>query len=314
MTQTSKPPLAVIGCDVGKASIVICDSRNGRIRTVANQPDALAAFVASLGATCLVVCEATGGYEMELLAATVLAGIPAHRADARKVKAFIRSFGTLGKSDTIDARALTRYGQDRHAELARWQAHDTERDQLQALVLTRQDLVASRVAFANRRSAPGADAAKPFIDAVLTTLDAQIAAIEATVTTLIRRQAPLRAAHKSLCSVTGIGAVTAASLLAVMPELGTLGRRQVAALGGLAPHPNQSGATEGYRWTHGGRREIRSVLFMAALSASRHHRTLRLFYNKLLANGKAKLVALTAVMRKLLIICNAILRTAAASP
>ena len=312
MTQASKFPRYIIGCDVGKASIVVCDSRDGRIRSIANRRDALAAFVASLDATCLVVCEATGGYETELLAATTFAAIPAHRADARKVKAFIRSFGTLGKSDAIDARALTRYGQDRHASLARWQPHDTDRVQLQALMLTRQDLVTARVAFANRRSAPGADAAKPFIDAVLTAFDAQMAAIEATATTLIRSHAPLCAAHKALCSVTGIGAVTAASLLAVMPELGTLGRRQIAALGGLAPHPNQSGATEGYRWTHGGRREVRPVLFMAALSASRHHKTLRVFYNRLLANGKAKLVALTAVMRKLLIICNAMLRTAAA--
>jgi transposase len=312
MTQASNTPLAIIGCDVGKASIVVCDSRDGRIRTIANRPDALADFAARLDATCLVVCEATGGYETELLAATVFAGVAAHRADARKVKAFIRSFGTLGRSDTIDARALTRYGLDRHTGLARWQAHDTDRDQLQALVLTRQDLVASRVAFANRRAAPGAAVAQPFIDALLTTLNAQIAAIEATVTALIGSHEPLRAAHKTLCSVTGIGAVTASSLLAVMPELGTLGRREVAALGGLAPHPNQSGATEGYRRTRGGRREVRSVLFMAALSASRHHRTLRVFYHTLLARGKARLVALIAVMRKLLIICNAMLRTAAA--
>jgi transposase len=116
------------------------------------------------------------------------------------------------------------------------------------------------------------------------------------------------------CSVAqAIGVVTAASLLALMPERGSLDRRQVAALGGLAPHPNQSGASDGYRRTKGGRPEVRKTLFMAALSAARHHKTLRPFYETLIARGKKKLVALVAVMRKLLIICNAVLRPGAAA-
>ena len=97
---------SVLGCDVGKASIVVFDSRDERTTTIANRPDALQAFAASLDATCLIVCEATGGYEDALLHAAVTAGIPAHRADARKVKAFIRSFGILGKTDAIDAKVL----------------------------------------------------------------------------------------------------------------------------------------------------------------------------------------------------------------
>lgn len=308
MTNPAKAPLAFIGCDVGKAAIVVFDSRDNRTQFIPNQPDALATFAKSLDPTCFVVCEATGGHEAALLAATVSARIPVHRADARKVKAFIRSYGTLGKTDAIDARALARYGAERAPSLARWQPRDAWRDQLQDLVLTRNDLVATRVAYANRLGAPGAKAGAPFLKAILAALDAQILAVDAATTTLVRDNAPLRQAVATLTSITSIGAVTATSLLALMPELGHLDRRQVAALGGLAPHPNQSGASDGYRRTKGGRPEVRKALFMAALSAARHHKTLRPFYEKLIANGKKKLVALAAVMRKLLIICNAVLR------
>jgi transposase len=239
MTNPAKAPVAFIGCDVGKTAIAVFDSRDNRAQSIPNRPDALAVFAKSIDLDCFVVCEATGGHEAALLAAMVSAGIPVHRADARKVKAFIRSYGTLGKTDAIDARAL---------------------------------------------------------------------AVDAATTALIRDNAPLRQAVGTLTSITSIGVVTATSLLALMPELGRLDRRQVAALGGLAPHPNQSGASDGYRRTKGGRPEVRKALFMAALSAARHHKTLRPFYEKLIAKGKKKLVALTAVMRKLLIICNAVLR------
>ena len=128
-------PSRFIGCDVGKTAIVIHDAAYGRTRTIANEPQALAAFAASLNPTCFVVCEATGGYERDLLAALIAGSVPAHRADARKVKAFIRSFGVLGKSDAIDAAALARYGRDRYAELPLWSAREPERLRLQALVL-----------------------------------------------------------------------------------------------------------------------------------------------------------------------------------
>jgi transposase len=313
MTDPAKTPLAVIGCDVGKASIVICDSRDDRIRSIRNRAEDLAIFAASLDSGCLVVCEATGGYESALLAAMVTAGVPAHRADARKVKAFIRSWGTLGKTDAIDARALANYGRDRHTSLARWQARDLYRDQLQALVLARKDLIDTRVAYTNRLAAPGSRHTKIYLEALLAAVKLQIAAIEADTKALIRDNEPLKQAVKTMTSIVSIGFVTASSLLALLPELGSVDRWQIASLSGLAPHPNQSGFTEGYRRTKGGRPEVRKVLFMAALSAIQHHETLRPFYEKLIANGKKKLVALVAVMRKLVIICNAMLRPAAIS-
>jgi transposase len=308
MTQVANTMLAFIGCDVGKIWIAVHDSRTGRTWSVRNNPKELAALARQFDNTCLVVCEATGGYELALLAAMVEAGIPAHRADARKVKAFIRSDGILAKTDRIDAIALARYGADRHARLSRWKAPDAERATLHVLVHARQDLVRNRTAHKNRLAAPGAQAAAPFLGKIVKALDGEIKAIEQAIKAEIRANKKLHKAVKLLRSVCGIGLITAAGLLALMPELGTLNRRQIASLGGLAPHPRQSGNSDKYRFVWGGRQDVKSVLFMAALSASRFHKTLRVFYQRLLARGKLKLVALTAVMRKLLIICNALLR------
>jgi transposase len=314
MSSPANVPLTFIGCDVGKATIVVADSRDGRTRSIPNQAGALAAFAASLDATCFVVCEATGGHEAGLLAAMLAAAVPVHRGDARKIKAFIRSWGTLGKTDAIDARALAEYARDRHASLARWQPRDVSRDRLQALTLTRKDMIDTRVAYANRLSAPGPGHAKAYIQALLDGVNAQIGAIEAAIRALVAESAPLKQAVKALTGICGIGFVTASALLALMPELGSADRSQIAALGGLAPHPNQSGFTEGYRRARGGRPGVREVLFMAAMSAVRFHKTLRPFYERLLAAGKKKMVALVAVMRKMLVICNAVLRPVPARP
>ncbi len=308
MIVSTTAPTRLIGCDVGKASIVIFDSHDGRTTTVPNRRDDLLAFAQSLPATALLVCEATGGHERLLLEVALESGCPAHRADARKVKAFIRSLGTLGKTDAIDARALALYGQERHARLSRWQRPDPHRERLQALVLTRRDLVAQRVAFANRLGAPGGEHAEAFLTPLLASFDAQIAAMEAEITALIAAHAGLRRAARTLQSITGIGAKTAAALLATMPELGALNRRKAAALAGLAPHPNQSGAREAYRRTKGGRPEVKPILFMAALSAAKHNTTLSAAYNKLIKTGKKPIVAITAIMRRLIVIANAKLR------
>ena len=276
-------PNHFIGCDVGKASIVVFDSRDARTVTIANRPDALAAFAATLGDTCLAVCEATGGYEDKLLQALLVAGCPAHRADARKVKAFIRSFGILGKTDAIDAKALAHYAQERHAKLPRWQAPDPSREELQALVLTRRDLVAQRLAFDNRREAPGTGAALPYLEATVAFFVKQIETIDAHIERLIKAHGPLRKAETILRSIEGVGAKTAAALLALLPELGTFDRRQITALAGLAPHPNQSGGKDAARRTKGGRPEIKRVLFMAAMSAAKHNPVLAPVYKRLLA-------------------------------
>ncbi|MDT0635838.1 transposase [Spectribacter hydrogenoxidans] len=262
----------VFGCDVGQDTLVVFDSQTGQHTELANQPAALAAFVTTLGPDSLVVCEATGGHEAALLAATVEAGVPAHRADARKVKAFIRSLGRLAKTDRIDAQGLARYGRERADQLVRWQPPDADRQALQSLVRLRRELVAQRTAHQQRLKAPA-----------------------------------LRQRYDIIQAIPGCGPVAATALVALLPELGQANRRGIAA---LAPHPRQSGKTNGYRRVRGGRPEVRQALFMVALAASRHHPTLQAFYNRLVANGKKKIVAITAVMRKLITIINARIRDA----
>jgi transposase len=308
MSISTTPPCRFIGCDVGKREIVVFDSLTGRTTTVPNEPAALAAFADRLDHTCLVICEATGGYEAALLNAILQAGQAIHRADARKVKAFIRSLGTLGKTDAIDARALSRYGQERHDRLARWHPRDAERGRLHALVMLRLDLVAQRTAFKNRSAAPGSGGVAVHLTRLLCAIETEIAAVEAAITALIRDCQPLAAAVETLRTIGGIGPVVAPTFLALMPELGTLHRKQAASLAGLAPHPRQSGSADTYRRTKGGRPMIKRILFMAALAAARHDPALAAFYNRLRSNGKKPLVALTAVMRKIVVIANAKLK------
>jgi transposase len=313
MPVCTKTPSRFLGCDVGKAEIVVLDSRDGTTRTLPNRPDALARFAAGLNLAgldpdCLAVCEATGGYEGALLAALLAAGCPAHRADARKVKAFIRSFGTLGKSDALDARALARYGSERHESLPRWRSPDPDRERLQILVRTRADLVEQRTACSNRQGAPGAEPIRTVLKALHDCLCAQIAALEHAIAETLRASAAIARAERTLRTIGGVGRATAAALIALMPELGTVGRRQAAALAGLAPHPNQSGATDRYRRTRGGRPEIKKLLFMPALAAARHDPTMKAAYDCLIANGKKPLVAITAIMRRILTVAIARLR------
>jgi transposase len=310
MSPSVSLPSRFIGCDVGKAEIVVFDQSLNQLCTIANEAAALDEFAAGLDETCLVVCEATGGYEAILLHALIRAGRAAHRADARKVKAFIRSFGTLGKTDAIDAKALARYGQERHQRLHRWNPPETEREQLHTLVMARRDFVTDHAAWRNRSKAPGANHAAGEISATIQTIEAQIEKLDDRINRLIQNSKTLACDVKTARSVPGIGRTIGPSLIALMPELGTLDRRQVAALAGAAPHPKQSGGTDAYRNIRGGRPEIKSILFMAALAASRSKSALGEFYKRLIQNGKKPIVALAALMRKIIVIVNAKIRDA----
>lgn len=312
MTQTSTPPARVIGCDVGKASITVYDSASGQTRVIPNRKPDLARLARALDPDCLVVCEATGGYEARLLTAMLAAAIPAHRADARKVKAFIRSFGTLGKSDAIDARALAHYGVERHATLTRWVQPDPVREELQALVLARIDLVRLRQAQANRLAAPKASFVAAALRGVIREVEKQLRAIAARIAELVRRHPALARDMAVLRGMRGIGEVTGAALLALMPELGALSGREAAALAGVAPHPHESGQRVGYRKTRGGRPDVKRTLFMAALVASRGGGAMTEMYQRLVRRGKKPIIAVTAVMRKLIVVANAKLRDARA--
>jgi len=298
-----------IGCDVGKSEIVIHNSFDGSTTSLPNRAKSLRAFAAKLPANCLVICEATGGYETLLLDTLLNADIAAHRADARKVKAFIRSFGIRGKTDAIDARALAQYGRERADKLRLWKAVEAAQRELQGLVLLRDDLVKERVAHKNRLNAPGPASVKAMLRPVIECLSKQIGKIEAQMKVLTLANAKMASDGKILRGVQGVGPAVANGLQGLVPELGSLNRREIASLTGLAPFPNQSGSRERRRKTRAGR-PVKSLLFMAALAASRAKAGLGAFYRRLLANGKTKMVALVALMRKIIVIANARLRDA----
>lgn len=299
----------VIGLDVAKANVVLFDPISGRTCSVANDLPSLVAALTPFADYDLAVCETTGGYERPTLEAAAVVGLAAHRAHAGWVKNFILSHGGNAKTDAIDARWLSRYGQERGAALPRWQAVHADRDALAGLVRHRRDLVAQRTAAKNRRSGPGLNAVAAFLDEQIRFLDAQIDQVAKAIAELLKASLALADAHTRLRQQKGFGAVAATTLLGLVPELGQLNRRQAASLTQLAPHPRDSGQTCGRRRTgHGGRNGVRSTLFMAALSAVRFDPDLKAFYERLIIAGKPKRLALTAVARKLVVIANAILK------
>lgn len=305
-TSSIKAMTRVLGLDVAKATVVLFDPVSGRTFTIANQPQALLEALRPFADYELMVCEATGGHERAALEAAALLGLRAHRADAAKVKSYIRSHGGAAKTDPIDARWLSRYGRERGASLAAWAPQDPDREAFASLVRHRQDLVATRTQTKNRLSAPGPEPLKRFLKAQLDFLDSQISEIDRTLKALLRASPSLGSAETRLRAIPGIGPVCAQTLLALLPELGSLNRRQAASLAGLAPHPRDSGQTSGRRRIgRSGRGGLRPILFMAALSAARAHPHLKLFAQRLIGAGKPKRLVFTAVARKLLVIANA---------
>ena len=304
----------VLGCDVGKDTIVIFDSLTGTTQTVDNTVKALKHVLARFERDTFVVCEATGGYETALLMTAFSLGLPVHRGDPRKTSAFLRSLRGHGKTDTLDARGLTRYGQERQAEVPLWRPPAMAQEALRRLGRLRTDLVADRASYMRRFKAPGSGVDKRHIRSLIKSFDRRIEAVEADIAVQVAADDQLRRIVKLIQQIPGCGPVTAIMLVALMPELGQLSRRQAASLGGLAPHPRQSGKADGYRRVRGGRRDLRAVLFMAALSASRHNPALRTFYLRLRDAGKKPIVAIVAVARKLITIINAKVRDAFFQP
>ena len=295
----------VLGIDVAQHSITLHDPATGRTDTLPNTAQALRTALAPFQKSCrLAVCEATGGHEAVLLGVLHALGIPAHRADGAKISAFARSVHRA-KTDRLDAKLLARYGQERDAELARWTPPPACQQQLTTLMRRRADLVAMRQAERARAKAPLAQAIAPSLQRVGEMLDAEIATLEHSIANLIATTAELKQRNTILRELPGIGPTTAAALMAFLPELGTLPRRQLAALAGVAPHPNQTGTSRNKASTQGGRRQIRPILFIAALTAIRGDNPFATFYHRLTAAGKPKKLAIVAVMRKIVVVANA---------
>lgn len=303
-----------IGIDVSKDTFdVAVHAAAAKPKAYPNDAAGFAAAVCDLGGLmpqALVVLEATGGYETALLLALCGAGAAVHRIQPLRAAHYCRSLRVHGKTDALDALALARYGAERHQGLGLFVPAAETLMRLQDMHTRRDDLMAMRVAETQRLQHPRYKNLEGSVMAVCAVLKEQIADIEAQMLDLVEADEELKARKAILTAYKGIGETTALRLIAAMPELGSLTRRQAAALAGLAPHPKDSGQSRGYRATKGGRKNVRNALFMAALSAKRYNPDLKIFFDRLVKNGKKPIVALVAVMRKMIVILNARIRDA----
>ena len=254
-----------------------------------------------------VICEATGGYERTLVTALQDAQIPISVVNPRQVRDFAKSRGVLAKTDKLDARVLAEYGQKNEPKPTPPKA--PEQVQLEALVHRRQQLVGMKKMERCRLLQAHDMGIKKMIRSTIRSFETQIEKVEKEMAALVERTAPLQAIVKVFTEVKGIGFISAVSLVANLPELGKVNRGQIAALAGVAPLNCDSGKFKGKRSIWGGREEVRQTLYMVALVASRRNPQFKEFYDRLLSKGKAKKVALVAVMRKMLIFLNALMKT-----
>jgi transposase len=305
MSQNN-PPILYVGLDVAKASLQL--DLAGQPYTLTNDPKGCAKLLKFLRdhPTAQIVCEATGGYEQPAVRALHAAAVSVSVVEAGRVRHFARAKGQRAKTDPIDATVLSEYG--RAFKPAPTPTPTAAQTRLAALSTRRGQLLQTRLAEANR--------AEHYVDKfcasqsrqLLRTLDKQIAACEAAIAELIAANEILQAKATRLDAIPGVGAITAGTVLAELPELGQISDEAVAALAGVAPYNQDSGNVTGSRHIAGGRRVVRCALYMATLSAIRYDKILKAFYLKLRATGKKPKVALVACMRKLVVLMNRLLK------
>ena len=297
-----------VGLDVAKAHLDVAVHPTGEQWQVANRPEAFAALVERLHALAptLIVLEATGGYETPILSALAVAGLPVVAINPRQVRDFARALGILAKTDQLDATVLAHFA-DRVRPPVR-PLPDEATAELAALLTRRRQLLDMLIA-ERHRLAQARPAVRQSLTQHIRWLEQRLRDLDDNLTTRIRHSPVWRAKEDLLRSVPGVGPILARTLLADLPELGRLSRRALAALVGVAPFNRDSGRLRGRRAIWGGRARVRAALYMAALVASRRNPLIGAFYQRLLAAGKPKKLALTACMHKLLTILNAMVRT-----
>lgn len=297
-----------VGIDVAKDRLDVHVRPSGDTFAVARDSEGVAALVERLARLkpWLVVLEATGGFETVVAGALAAADLPLAVINPRQIRDFARSVGRLAKTDRLDAEVIALF-----AERVQPEPRPIPNEQartLAELIARRRQVVDMMTMERNRRHGLTSKRLIKSVDRLLAVLQKELSSLEQELDDTIRGTPAWREKEELLTSVKGVGDALARTLLADLPELGQLGRRQIAALVGVSPINRDSGQFRGKRTTWGGRAKVRSVLYMGALVASRHNPVLSAFYQRLLARGKEKKVALTAVMRKLLVILNAIIR------
>lgn len=300
---------SIIGVDVSKASLDVAFGLDEHVQRFSNDPAghrALARAAAQRSPACIVL-EATGGYERAVLRHLSAQRLPAIRVNPRRVRDYARASGILAKTDALDAAVLVRFAAAMKPE--RRTPPSPEQERLAALHTRRTQLVEKRTSERHQLENVTDALIVRTIKKMIQTIDDQIALLEAEAAEVIAQHRHLERSFAILTSIPGVGAITAGVLLAHMPELGTLSRQAVASLAGLAPFNQDSGTQRGQRHIRGGRAMVRAVLYMAALSAVRFNDVIREDYQRMVReSGKPPKVALTACMRKLLTIANALVR------
>lgn len=298
-----------IGIDVSKHRLDVHVRPSGDEWSVSNTSEGHAELVAKLDELKpeLVVLEATGGYQAQVVAELALKQVRVAVVNPRQARDFARATGQLAKTDAIDAGVLAHFAESIRPEPRPMVDEDTL--ELQALMTRRRQLIDMRTAETNRLETCRVERVRKDINKTITWLTRRIGQTDDDIDTMIRRTPIWREREDLLASVVGVGKTTARTLMTDLPELGSLNRRQIAALVGLAPFNNDSGKRTGRRSIRGGRAEVRSVLYMATVTATRFNATIEAMYRRLLDAGKLKKVALIACARKLLTILNAMVRT-----
>lgn len=296
-----------VGMDVSQDTVDIV-VQPGTVFQVRNDEPGIAEAVKRLQAVqpTLMVLEATGGLEVPLAGALAAAALPVVVINPRQVRDFARATGQLAKTDRLDAQVLARFAEAIRPSIR--PVPDEQTQALAALVARRRQLIEMLTAEKNRLRL----ATRPLqkrVQAHITWLEKELGGITTDLTITMRESPVWREKEEVLRSVPGVGSVLTTTLCANLPELGTLTRKEVAALAGVAPFPRDSGTLKGRRAIWGGRAHVRAALYMAALGATRRNPVIRTFYQRLCQAGKAKKLALTACMRKLLTILNAMVKS-----
>jgi transposase len=301
------PPQRFIGIDVSKRQLDIAQTPCGEFWSTTNDEAGIEELVKRLGCSrpALIVLEATGGYEFPLVAELAAAKLPFAVANPRQVRAFAKGVGYLEKTDKIDAAVMAHFAEVVHPEPRPLPSEAALR--LNALVVRRRQVVTMLTCEENRRTTAPA-VVRDGIQAHIDLLKQSLSSLEKEMREAIKQDPEWSDVYRILCSAKGVGPALACTLLAGMVELGKLNRREIAKLVGIAPLARDSGQFKGRRTIWGGRSAIRAVLYMAALVATRHNPVIRDLYQRLLAAGKLKKVALVACLRKLLTILNAMVR------
>jgi transposase len=305
--DAANPKVSFVGIDVAKNKFDVAVLPEGTQLSCAYDHEGIAKLLSELPKhDCVVVLEATGGFERRLAAELVDAGRRTAIANPRQVRDFARGIGVLAKNDRVDARVLAIYAQ--HVKLRPLEKLSAKQQELNALVVRRRQLLALQTAESNRLEQTSIKLAAKSIRHVLDLLRKEIKKHDAEIARLIADNDDWRGKVELLKTVPGVGPATSASLVAELPELGKLNRQQIAALVGLAPFSRDSGQSQGQRSIWGGRASVRSAMYMAAFNATRYNPIIRAFANRLKQAGKRRKVILTACMRKLLVILNTMVR------